>query len=121
MPQPNLGTKLRALRSDRGNSIAEVSDATGISASFLSLVENGRSDIAIGRLMRLIDFYGVGLATLRQNWLAVVHKEYRYRTRARRELPFEILHRDQALDKVQLEPHRTWDVVLHWIQRTLQL
>ncbi len=64
MPQPDLGTKLRALRSDRGNSIAEVSDATGISASFLSLVENGRSDIAIGRLMRLIDFYGVGLATL---------------------------------------------------------
>lgn len=61
MPQPDLGTKLRALRTDRGLSIAEVADATGISASFLSLVENGRSDIAIGRLMRLIDFYGVGL------------------------------------------------------------
>lgn len=64
MPQPDLGTKLRALRTDRGSSIAEVAEATGISASFLSLVENGRSDIAIGRLMRLIDFYGVGLATL---------------------------------------------------------
>ena len=64
MPQPDLGTKLRALRSDRGHSIAEVAEATGISASFLSLVENGRSDIAIGRLMRLIGFYGVGLSTL---------------------------------------------------------
>ena len=59
-----LGTKLRALRTDRGHSIAEVADATGISASFLSLVENGRSDIAIGRLMRLIGSYGTGLATL---------------------------------------------------------
>ena len=64
MTQPDLGTKLRALRADRGHSIAEVADATGISSSFLSLVENGRSDIAIGRLMRLIDFYGVGLGTL---------------------------------------------------------
>lgn len=64
MLQPDLGQKLRALRTDRGLSIAEVADATGISASFLSLVENGRSDIAIGRLMRLIDHYGVGLATL---------------------------------------------------------
>ena len=64
MPHPELGTRLRALRSERGRSIAEVAEATGISASFLSLVENGRSDIAIGRLMRLIDFYGVGLATL---------------------------------------------------------
>lgn len=64
MPQPDLGTKLRALRTERTLSIAEVAEKTGISASFLSLVENGRSDIAIGRLMRLIDFYGVGLATL---------------------------------------------------------
>lgn len=64
MPQPDLGAKLRALRTDRSHSIAEVADATGISASFLSLVENGRSDIAIGRLMRLIGFYGVSLSTL---------------------------------------------------------
>ena len=64
MTQPDLGTKLRTLRSERGHSIAEVAERTGISASFLSLVENGRSDIAIGRLVRLIEFYEVGLATL---------------------------------------------------------
>ena len=64
MHHPYLGNKLSALRTDRGLSIAEVAERTEISASFLSLVENGRSDIAIGRLMRLIGFYGVGLATL---------------------------------------------------------
>ena len=35
-----------------------------MSASFLSLVENDRSDIAIGRLVRLIEFYGISIADL---------------------------------------------------------
>ena len=35
-----------------------------MSPSFLSLVENGRSDITIGRLVRLVDFFGVPLADL---------------------------------------------------------
>lgn len=38
--------------------------ATGISASFLSLVENGKSDITIGRLVRLVAFYGIQLVDL---------------------------------------------------------
>ncbi len=39
--------------------MSDVARETGISASFLSLVENGRSDIAIGRLVRLLSFYEI--------------------------------------------------------------
>jgi quercetin dioxygenase-like cupin family protein len=45
-------------------SLAEIAEATDLSASFLSLVETGKSDISIGRLLRLLDFYGIGLTEL---------------------------------------------------------
>jgi transcriptional regulator with XRE-family HTH domain len=61
-----LGWRLRQLRSSRGLSLAEVADATGISSSFLSMVENGRSDITVSRLMRLVQWYGVSIADLLQ-------------------------------------------------------
>jgi quercetin dioxygenase-like cupin family protein len=54
-----LGRRLRALRQERGLSLAEVSDATGISTSFLSHVETGKGDIGFTRLSRLVEFYGV--------------------------------------------------------------
>jgi quercetin dioxygenase-like cupin family protein len=37
----------------------DVARETDVSASFLSLVENGKSDIAIGRLVRLLAFYAI--------------------------------------------------------------
>jgi transcriptional regulator with XRE-family HTH domain len=60
----HLGGALRALRLERRASLVEVAAATGISKSFLSLVENGRSDITIGRLLRLVNYYGAGMADL---------------------------------------------------------
>jgi quercetin dioxygenase-like cupin family protein len=63
-PLPTLGPALRALREERGVSLANVSAATGLSASFLSLVEQGRSDITLSRLMSLVKFYDVGLTDL---------------------------------------------------------
>lgn len=62
MVQPHLGEQLRKIRSQRRCSIADVARGTGLSASFLKLLEQGKSDIAIGRLMRLTSYYGVGLA-----------------------------------------------------------
>lgn len=59
-----LGATLRSARRTRGLSLSEVAAATGISASFLSLVENGKSDITIGRLVRLVTFYELPLADL---------------------------------------------------------
>jgi quercetin dioxygenase-like cupin family protein len=60
----SLGARLKAVRQARRLSLAEVSEATEVSASFLSLVENDKSDIAIGRLVRLIEFYGISIADL---------------------------------------------------------
>jgi transcriptional regulator with XRE-family HTH domain len=62
--QPALGAALRELRRRRGDTLGEVAQATGISTSFLSLVEKGRSDISLGRLMRLLKLYGVRLGEL---------------------------------------------------------
>jgi quercetin dioxygenase-like cupin family protein len=63
-PLPTLGPTLRALRQERGWSLAQVSEGTDLSASFLSLVEQGRSDITLSRLMSLVKFYNVGLTDL---------------------------------------------------------
>jgi transcriptional regulator with XRE-family HTH domain len=59
-----LGARLRAIRAERRLSLSAVADATGISTSFLSLVETGKNDITFGRLRRLIDYYGVTLVDL---------------------------------------------------------
>lgn len=59
-----FGSALKNLRRDRRLSLQEVSAGTGISASFLSLVENGKSDITIGRLMKLAQFYDVHVSDL---------------------------------------------------------
>lgn len=62
--QPALGKALRAARERHRLSLQDVAAATAVSASFLSLVENGKSDITLGRLTRLVDFYGVSITEL---------------------------------------------------------
>lgn len=59
-----LGDGLRSARLERSLSLADVAEATNISTSFLSLVEKGKSDITIGRLVRLVEFYGVSIVDL---------------------------------------------------------
>lgn len=61
-----LGTRLRQLRKSRGVSLAEVGEGTGISPSFLSMVEKGKSDITVSRLMRLVRWFDVSIADLVQ-------------------------------------------------------
>lgn len=61
---PVLSAKLRGLRQERGLPLSEVAEETQISASFLSLVENGKSDITIGRLTRLVEFYDISITDL---------------------------------------------------------
>ena len=62
-----LGPRLRRLRQGRGLSLADVAEGTGISASFLSMVEKGQSDITVSRLMRLVRWFGVSIADLVQD------------------------------------------------------
>lgn len=59
-----LGATLRAIRTSRRLSLASVAEATDISPSFLSLVELGKSDITIGRLTRLAEFYKISFTDL---------------------------------------------------------
>jgi transcriptional regulator with XRE-family HTH domain len=62
MPPGMLGENLRALRLSARRSLTEVAEATQLSPSFLSMVENGNSDIALGRLLRVTQYYGVEIA-----------------------------------------------------------
>ncbi|WP_346623279.1 cupin domain-containing protein [Blastococcus montanus] len=56
-----LGRRLREIRSSRGESLASVGAATGVSSSFLSLLEQGRTDVSLGRLLPVLDHYGLGI------------------------------------------------------------
>jgi len=62
--QARLGPRLRAARVQHGLTLNAVAERTGISTSFLSLVENGRSDITLGRLQRLLDCYAITYSDL---------------------------------------------------------
>ena len=52
------------MRVARGHTLKAVATATGISSSFLSLVETDRSDITFSRLHRLLEFYGATFSDL---------------------------------------------------------
>ena len=53
-----VGEKLRAWRQQAGLSIREVAERSGLSVSFISLVERGQTEIAVTRLIRLTDVFG---------------------------------------------------------------
>jgi transcriptional regulator with XRE-family HTH domain len=59
--QNGLGSHFRKIRNERGLALAAVADATGISSSFLSLFETGKSDITFGRLVPLLAYYGISI------------------------------------------------------------
>jgi transcriptional regulator with XRE-family HTH domain len=62
--QPALGRKLKALRVSRGLSLKDVAAGTGLSASFVSMVETGRNEMTVSRLVTLAEFYEVGFSDL---------------------------------------------------------
>jgi transcriptional regulator with XRE-family HTH domain len=59
-----LGRSLRELRTARGLRLSDLARASGLSVSFLSQVEQGQSDIAVGRLMRIAHALDVRLTEL---------------------------------------------------------
>ncbi len=90
--QPGLGATLRNLRRERNQTIAEVADATQISNSFIALVEKGRSDISLGRLYRLLRFYGVGLGELLPKRIGKSEEPVRHGEARQVNLPGEGMH-----------------------------
>jgi len=64
-----LGARLRDLRRQSGKSLREAAAHAGLSATFVSLVERGQTEIALSRLIRLADAYDANVADL----LAAIH------------------------------------------------
>jgi transcriptional regulator with XRE-family HTH domain len=59
-----VGRKLRKLRQVRGLKLQDLAKGTGLSASFLSMVETGKSDITLAKLQRIVQFYGITIGSL---------------------------------------------------------
>lgn len=57
-----LGERLRLLRIRRRLTLADVALGSGLSRSFIALVEAGTTDISVSRLVRLAEFYGVWIS-----------------------------------------------------------
>lgn len=62
-----IGERLRQLRIAKGMSLRDAATTAGLSASFISLVERGETEIAISRLIRLADTYDIVVADLLDN------------------------------------------------------
>ncbi|WP_193607827.1 cupin domain-containing protein [Nocardioides lijunqiniae] len=54
-----MGERLREIRTERGESLASVARVTRLSSSFLSMLEQGRTDISLGRLLPVLEHYGL--------------------------------------------------------------
>lgn len=50
----NFGQRLKKLRKLKNVTLQEVSDTTGLSVSFLSLVENGKSGISLANMQKIL-------------------------------------------------------------------
>lgn len=61
---PNVGQILKRMRIQRGFTVREVAEASDLSSSFLSAVERGASDISLGRLSRLAQFFEHDIGSL---------------------------------------------------------
>lgn len=61
---PNVSQILKRMRLARKLSIRDVADGSGLSASFLSAVERGESDVSIGRLARIAEFFDQDLGSM---------------------------------------------------------
>jgi transcriptional regulator with XRE-family HTH domain len=61
---PDVGRILKRLRQERGLSLHQVAARSGLSASFLSAVERGQSDIALQRLARLARIFNHDVGSL---------------------------------------------------------
>jgi transcriptional regulator with XRE-family HTH domain len=61
---PQVGQLLRGLRLRNGMSLKDVATGSGLSVSFLSAVERGQSDISLGRLNRLAQYFHHDIGSL---------------------------------------------------------
>jgi transcriptional regulator with XRE-family HTH domain len=70
-----VGKAIRQLRNHRGLSLRELSEASGFSISFLSLVERGRSSLALTSLQKVAQALGTDVPSLFPAEFAQEHSE----------------------------------------------
>lgn len=56
---PNLGARIRELRLSRGLKLEQVAEETGLSVSFLSMLERDKASISVDNLEKLARYYEV--------------------------------------------------------------
>jgi transcriptional regulator with XRE-family HTH domain len=96
-PAPDVGTILKRLRDRNGVTVRDLAKASGLSASFIRAVERGDSDISLGRLARLAQFFEYDLGSFlgyttqlsRPNF---VMQETRKKVNRGRGVDYEALH-----------------------------
>ncbi|MCC2593359.1 helix-turn-helix domain-containing protein [Tessaracoccus sp. OS52] len=103
----SLGRRLRHLRKERGLTLAQVAASSGMAASQLSLLENGKRDAKLSSLQALAQLYGASLDDL----TAPVPTR-----RAQLEIELErLMHsglaRSKGLPAVRISPRMPMDVL----------
>lgn len=64
--ETTIGERLKNLRQRSGKKLINISDDTGLSVSYLSDIERGRTNPSLETCMKLAEVYGVTLAQLFQ-------------------------------------------------------
>jgi len=62
--QPSIGPRFRKLRLQRGESLATVANAVGVSIGFLSNLERSQSGASIGIMRKLAQYFGLNILDL---------------------------------------------------------
>lgn len=62
--QPQLGQRIRALRTARGYTLAQLAELAGVSPSFLSMLETGKTSVAAPRLQAIAAAFGLSATDL---------------------------------------------------------
>ena len=56
---PNIGLRIRELRQQRGQTLEQVASETGLSVSFLSMLERDKVSVSVDNLEKLAEYYQV--------------------------------------------------------------
>jgi transcriptional regulator with XRE-family HTH domain len=94
-----LGTRLRHLRRERGCTLQEVSDGSGLTPSFLSRLERGIVNISVGNLRKVASFFGVPITYFFTEELVPRGIVVRASERAAKKTPGQLVHRASLLPK----------------------
>ncbi len=63
----DAGEQIRTLRKEKGITLKYIADATGLSISFLSLVENGKSGISFSNMQKILKCFDSSIHDLMEN------------------------------------------------------